>query len=55
MLSAGMKYFTEIPLSVAGMLIFFIAFLAASFWTFRVRSSKFYQQMAEQAIRQEGE
>ncbi len=55
MLSAGMKFFTDIPLTVVGMLIFFCFFVGAVIWTFRVRSLSYYQQVAELPLREEGE
>lgn len=55
MLSAGAKLFTGIPLTVVGMLIFFTFFLTALIWTFRVRHTKFYQQLAEMPLEEERE
>ncbi len=52
MLSAGAKLFTDIPLTVVGMLIFVGFFVVALVWTFHIRNSKFYQKLAEMPFKE---
>lgn len=47
LLAQGLKHFTDVPLSVVGMLVFIVTFSAISVWTlFRVHSKEFYQKIA---------
>jgi cbb3-type cytochrome oxidase subunit 3 len=56
MLSQGIQqYFTGIPMTVVGLLIFFITFSAIGIWTFfRANSKEYYQNIAQLPLR-EGE
>lgn len=46
MLSQGAKLFSDIPLTVLGMVIFLLVFMAVTLWTFfRPQSKQFYKEI----------
>lgn len=48
MLSHVSKFFSDIPITVTGMMIFFFVFIAVALWTFfRPHSKTFYQQIEQ--------
>jgi cbb3-type cytochrome oxidase subunit 3 len=56
MLSQGLTYFNNVPLTVVGMILFFTVFLVVVLWTFgRSRSREFYEKLAEIPLNQDGE
>ena len=56
MLSRGLLFFTDIPLTVAGMLLFFGTFITIAAWTFfRSGSLDFYQSVANLPLGEEVE
>lgn len=55
MLSRGLLLFTDIPMTVVGMILFMAVFTAVTVWTFfRFQSREFYQDVAEMPLREEG-
>lgn len=54
MLSAGLIYFTDIPLVLVGLMLFVFSFSGVTVWTFfRARSKEFYQKIAEMPLRED--
>jgi hypothetical protein len=56
MLAAGLKFFSDTPVSVFGMILFLIAFFAVTAWTFlRLDSRDYYQDIAKLPLTENGE
>jgi cbb3-type cytochrome oxidase subunit 3 len=56
MLSTGMKFFTDTPITVAGLVLFVMAFaLVIAQVYFRKNSKKYYQNLAEMPLKSESE
>jgi hypothetical protein len=56
MLSEGLKFFTDLPLTIMGLMIFLVAFMSITTWTlFRAQAKEFYQKVAEMPLREEQE
>lgn len=54
MLSHGLKFFTDIPITLIGMILFMIAFFGVTAWTFlRSQSKEFYQKVANLPLTEE--
>ena len=54
MLQQGLKFFTDGPVTVLGLLIFFLAFAGILSWTFfRAHSKSYYQKIAELPLQEE--
>lgn len=54
MLSHGLLFFTDVPITVVGMILFLAAFSGITAWTFfRVQSKEFYQKVAELPFNEE--
>jgi cytochrome c oxidase cbb3-type subunit 4 len=54
MLSQGMKFFTDTPLTLFAMILFMMAFLGITVWTFfRSHSKEHYQKLAKQPLLEE--
>lgn len=48
MLSTGLRHFTDIPITIVGLLIFFVCFSGIAIWTFfRRRSREYYREISE--------
>lgn len=51
MLANGLRYFTDTPLTIIGLFIFFAAFTGIAIWTFmRSRSREYYRKMSEMPL-----
>lgn len=50
MLATGAKLFTDIPLTVVGMLLFIAAFVAIAWRTYFSLSKEFHQQLAHMPL-----
>ncbi len=56
MLSLGLKFFTDIPITLVGMILFMLAFLGITTWTFlRSQSKEFYQRVSNLPLIEENE
>lgn len=54
MLSHGLKFFTDIPITLVGMILFMLAFLGITTWTFlRSQSKEFYQRVGNLPLTEE--
>ncbi len=54
MLSHGLKFFTDIPLTLIGMALFMLAFLGVAAWTFfRSQSKEFYRKVGNLPLTEE--
>lgn len=54
MKQAGLMYFTDIHLTVGGLMIFFLFFIGVMFWVYRKSSSQLYSHV-EQIPLKDGE
>jgi len=54
MLAQGLKFFTDVPLTVAGMILFITTFTVVSVWTlFRGGAKDHYQKLSQYPLRED--
>ncbi len=51
MISEGLRHFTEIPLSIVGMLLFIVTFITVTIWSFLSRQD--LHEMAQMPLHEE--